>query len=366
MCTICISEATISSLASKLVSRLNALGVTKDGKPLVVDQGFEAIAAMAGYRNQHAFRKALAATPNQTKAQPLEFKPVGAQLFQRMLTPDGAAYIPVLKEFGYSVEISEFKRPFWQRDDEASEDFDTEAEAWASALADFNEKNLWEKIRPVDPAEEQMEALEKKFSPEHPWYTQEDWRMDLENRDTQLTNYWEWLSHQLESNGGIEWHCTECHRPFHGEESVQGKCMTCAGQEDSPEVPLDMRTRTAYSFALGALSRTNLEHHAQDLAVTWRGVSSSEVRSELLDVFDQNLRGAAEATCNEFLDKHMLTLVSTSGWMVSEQEGMSYLERPLFVEDPSNPSKDSVRVLAKLWLVHFKVVRFEVDTQLEL
>lgn len=53
----------LKSRASRLMARLNAMGFTKDGKPLVIDQAYELVAAEEGHRNQHVFRAHLAANP---------------------------------------------------------------------------------------------------------------------------------------------------------------------------------------------------------------------------------------------------------------------------------------------------------------
>lgn len=49
----------LKSRAERLASRLNALGFTKNGKPLVVDQAYELVAAEEGFRNQHVLRTTL-------------------------------------------------------------------------------------------------------------------------------------------------------------------------------------------------------------------------------------------------------------------------------------------------------------------
>lgn len=53
----------LKSRATRLAARLNAMGFTKDGKPLVVDQAYELVAAEEGHRNQHVLRAKLSATP---------------------------------------------------------------------------------------------------------------------------------------------------------------------------------------------------------------------------------------------------------------------------------------------------------------
>lgn len=51
----------LTSDAQKMLKRAQALGLqSKDGKPLALDHVYELIAAANGYRNQHAYRAALA------------------------------------------------------------------------------------------------------------------------------------------------------------------------------------------------------------------------------------------------------------------------------------------------------------------
>lgn len=55
-----LNESSLKAQAAAITTRLNELGVVmSNGKQLVVDLGFEALASLAGFRNQHAFRSAL-------------------------------------------------------------------------------------------------------------------------------------------------------------------------------------------------------------------------------------------------------------------------------------------------------------------
>lgn len=54
-----MNETQLKKRAAKLVTKLTALGFTKDGKPMVIDQAYELVAAEEGFRNQHVLRKAL-------------------------------------------------------------------------------------------------------------------------------------------------------------------------------------------------------------------------------------------------------------------------------------------------------------------
>lgn len=54
-----MNEIELKSRAQRLATRLNKLGFTKNGKPMVVDQAFELVAAEEGFRNQHVLRMKL-------------------------------------------------------------------------------------------------------------------------------------------------------------------------------------------------------------------------------------------------------------------------------------------------------------------
>lgn len=60
-----MNQIELKCRASRLMTRMNALGFTKDGKPMVIDQAYELVAAEEGYRNQHILRTKLVsqATP---------------------------------------------------------------------------------------------------------------------------------------------------------------------------------------------------------------------------------------------------------------------------------------------------------------
>lgn len=51
-----MTELELKKRAQRLADRLNAMGFTKNGKPLVIDQAFELVAAEEGFRNQHVLR----------------------------------------------------------------------------------------------------------------------------------------------------------------------------------------------------------------------------------------------------------------------------------------------------------------------
>lgn len=56
-------EVQLQARAEFLLKRLNEMGFTKNGKPLVIDHAFELVAAEEGLRNQHILRAKLQAYP---------------------------------------------------------------------------------------------------------------------------------------------------------------------------------------------------------------------------------------------------------------------------------------------------------------
>jgi hypothetical protein len=214
-----ITTANLKPAAEKLISRLNQMGVvSKNGQPLVVDQGFEAVAALFGRRNQHALRAALAEEARCSCCSTVPAKLDDVQ-------------IGILETLGYSVNLSDFKRPYWVHGDDASEDFPTEDEAWLAAMADARARNRFaDGASVVDPQSEMTQfvaELEERWGHEHGHYTREDWGTAVALGNTKV-GYWEWVAHTIESNGGDEEHCDECGAPNDDGEGWDGKCGNCA------------------------------------------------------------------------------------------------------------------------------------------
>jgi hypothetical protein len=216
-----ITAETLKPAAQKLVDRLNQMGVvSKSGQPLVVDHGFEVVAALFGRRNQHALRAALS---NDAKCSCCSPAP----------TKLDDAKVEILKTLGYSVALSDFKLPYWEHGDDASEDFQTEDEAWLAAMADARERRRFADGDPVavDPQSEMAQVikdLEARWGNEHDWYTRADWQLDVSKGDTKL-GYWEWVEHNIESHGGDEAHCDKCGEPAMDDgEGYDGMCGNCA------------------------------------------------------------------------------------------------------------------------------------------
>lgn len=171
-----MTENQLKTRAAHLMNRLNAMGFQKDGKPMVIDQAYELVAAEEGLRNQHVLRTKLAPEPAVDRASEMQayfdwgcfIERQGwneeSQLIHALgfigdqgLMVDFVGYaekaaaeesafeshedaseevLAVLKEVGYEVKPSDFKQPYWEFDGEGSVDFDTVDEAWHDAWLD--------------------------------------------------------------------------------------------------------------------------------------------------------------------------------------------------------------------------------------
>ena len=162
----------LKNRAARLLARLKALGCTKAGKPLAIDQAYELVAAEEGYRNQHVLRQKLEDPAEAAKAEAQgrlqwhqacnlaswnrdsEIIHLEGFIAQRGLMAEFGAYalaaaqeeqsfgrvqpldeviLEALQAVGFEVKRSEFYAPYWAFEDFASEDFDSEEAAWAAA-----------------------------------------------------------------------------------------------------------------------------------------------------------------------------------------------------------------------------------------
>ncbi|KVP96908.1 hypothetical protein WJ97_13880 [Burkholderia ubonensis] len=156
------------------MARANAMGFIKNGKPMVIDQAFELVAAEEGHRNQHALRATMA-DPKAVEAaeaagrkqwhdachrmgwnEESQIVHLEGFLAQKGLMVEFGAYVQAaakeeqacgsdepseeavkaLQTVGYTVQDSDFKQPYWEFDDEASSDFPSDEDAWADAWND--------------------------------------------------------------------------------------------------------------------------------------------------------------------------------------------------------------------------------------
>lgn len=98
----------LKSRAQRLLNRLNALGVTKADKPLVIDQVYELVAAEEGFRNQHALRAKLDPSPTSV---PVPNNMLGYVLVPRNLDPEFAKAVLVQHSLDENDEL--FAQEAW-------------------------------------------------------------------------------------------------------------------------------------------------------------------------------------------------------------------------------------------------------------
>lgn len=272
------ATAHLYARADKLLARASELGITKQGKPLTRDQALELVCAEEGYRNRHvllaqsheqALAQSALAVPKTTGPAPKAIDWTGhvslAQLQEQAAEPaladinwaDIACVVhieryvtekhllePFLRLANVTIEPSDLTRGyhFWSTDDEASEDFPSWNEAGINALRAMSPESAHTAILAVvsqlnlswkDAAMAvALEALERRWGAEHPYYLREDWQYDVANGDTQRS-YWMWVLASIESNDGEDGHCSRCGY-FQAEVDRADKlCRCCADQEDA-------------------------------------------------------------------------------------------------------------------------------------
>jgi len=116
-----LNKTQIAPLAKALLFRLSELEFSCKGKPPVIDQAFELVAALGGYRNQHAMRAAL--TGKMGTPATVDQAPHG-------IIPEAKA---VLERKGFLVGLSYYHRAYWLFGDMCANDFDTVDQAWSFA-----------------------------------------------------------------------------------------------------------------------------------------------------------------------------------------------------------------------------------------
>lgn len=279
-----MNASELKSAAANVTARANALGFTKDGRPMVIDQAYELVAAAHGKRNQHVLRatldKASAPAPALTASDIL----AANRRFQDLLDSQGwndSTVSSMMKDFlqdqsqwpafvaycekrvtpedqfeevirrlekpllqlGYVVECTDGVWTWSDSFEEMSEDFPSEHEAY-QALIDFvckgadldpdslcaldaagQDKRILE-VAVVTRHLRSIQALQKRWGSEHGYYTQEVWLNDTKKGATK-PGYWDWVAYTIRSNGGEEEHC-ECGAPLNDGEGYDGKCGSCA------------------------------------------------------------------------------------------------------------------------------------------
>jgi hypothetical protein len=246
---------TIHGRAARLLARHTQMGFTKDGKPMVIDQAFELVAAEEGYRNQHELRAAAQKKPADVDANAIAQAELAGRdlwhdacnrlgwneqsqilhlegfLANKGLLAEFGAYaeeaakeeegfvddvLPGLEEVleaaGYCVQESEFHAPYWslERVSEYSADFPNDAAAWSDAWLDAKRRTLavtgmarhvWD----AKPLEEQIAIVRNTLSLSSETVMREAANEAFENYDFGAertyvdANGWEWTV------GGSTW-----------------------------------------------------------------------------------------------------------------------------------------------------------------
>ena len=177
-----MTETELKTRATALMNRLNALGFTRNGSPMVIDQAYELVAAEEGFRNQHVLRSKMTLPDCPSELQALfdwlaiverhgwsdKEQLIMCQLFisgqaqmgdlvafAEQAGPDAGGIlspapqdpmvptqevIAVLQDIGYSVPQSDFGSPFWAFEDDASPDCVDAAAAWKDAWLDAQKR----------------------------------------------------------------------------------------------------------------------------------------------------------------------------------------------------------------------------------
>lgn len=168
-----ITSSNLDKIAHRVANCVNQLGFSKNQKPMVNSQALKVVAAVAGFRQEHALVAALKSQDSEdtNEAEHLLGSLVGYLLrsypddmwdeatrdmleeanqhlgypaIEWMLDEDDEddenplqgiqdLDIPLLVSLGYSVQESDFHRPYWEKDGEASEDYDSDIHAWKGA-----------------------------------------------------------------------------------------------------------------------------------------------------------------------------------------------------------------------------------------
>lgn len=420
-----VNTDTLKLAAEKMVARLNELGVaSKTGNPLVVDHGFEAIAALFGYRNQHVLRHAL----NQPEDQ--------AQWVTDVVA-DNERKQELLEKFGYRFEL-DHSLDAWVvtfNGDEQTPAF-TEpmfavTQIWDNVVAEamgakMVSQDTWRAMtpdnqeslvigylqsvgwstdlipqlqaagytlclsglkRPFWEHESTGEASEDFDTEELAWV--DAWRHAKEHfvklepvpeaQSTmvaavqELVNRWAdgdvWGAHpsysredwQLDVGNG------DTNLGYWDWVQHQLESELDSGTEPAEAtlpVSIDNRTRTDYRASLQQLDHEGLmrECHANDISyLDCIGKSSKELRGMLLAWFDVLLRRAADAYRETHFEQDPAqVLAAWGGWEVSELGHTTLMRCAVFLENPE-PNQPSIRVVMALEFEGFNVTSCQVS-----
>lgn len=273
--------------------------------------------------------------------------------------------VELLSANDYHVNVSDLGAYYGEQPDGyPTEDFVSEEAAWfelfcrvgqlsgldGAAFANLSAEQQLTMVRKTladvrkNAMSEAIAALEARWGFEHPYYDRADWQHDASEGNTKL-GYWEWVQHAIDSNGGEDDHCANCgiHRETdEGTDTLCGHCADHANgtQEAASQPELDLTSYTSYSFSLGALTEAQLEDLAADTGAFTDHLSSSELRSLLLQDYEAKCRSAADKAFEDFDFGEDMSVEAANGWE-SSPDGV--WKRVVFLNSVTNPEESSIR-----------------------
>lgn len=228
----------LKKAAAAATSRVNKLGFTKNGAPMVIDQGYEVVAAIFGKRSQHALRATIGTGECACCAPRLALAANAdlAKTSKKETSAANKAWVSLLESQGWNdTAVSSLMKDFLQ-----------EHSLWP-AFVSYYAAGVNEQVLKSAPMENNMrqileaakasamecyiQDLQEVWGEEHPHYTRKRWGWEASEGDTQL-GYWEWVVHSIDSHGGPDEHC-ECGAPLDDGEGYDGLCGNCADRAEN-------------------------------------------------------------------------------------------------------------------------------------
>lgn len=347
--------------AQKLTIKVNALGFTKEGKPMVLDQAYELVAAEEGFRNQHALRAELKPVPPEGQG-PWTFGDGVVCNTQEELD----AYLEGVNP--PDKRIQQLESALRAMVEQADEDCPSEyrsrhfrtAMTAALSLLENKEATATTPSEPTLPLE--LALLEARWGAEHEYYNREDWQQDVSNGDTKR-GYWEWVYASIEANNGDEAHCTKCGCPDaddgEGENGLCGDCADRAYNEENPDEadeaePVDIENLADVlkldlddaKFWVGLHYKVNFDAEPNKRQVDWLN-RYREAHGLPPVTPEQIARTAADLAYEAYDFGEHLVVADDSGWEFST--GDSLWTKSVFLADDRTPDAPT------------KLVKFVVD-----
>ena len=331
----------LKSRAQKLTVKVNKLGFSKDGKPMVLDQAYELVAAELGFRNQHALRAQLTAPASDSMQGWIDV--VNAQGWNE--TSEIIHLEGFIVTLGLAAQLAEYARNAASEENCDADDISTEQ---------FVESG--ESMR------EAIAALESRWGVEHEYYDREDWKQDVSAGDTKL-GYWEWVQHNIESHGDDEAHCTKCGCPDadngEGEDGLCGNCADAAFREnenaDDDLIDIADLAETLKidlddaKFWVGLHYKVNFDAEPNGSQVDWlnRYHESHGLTPANSTTSSDADRAAADLVFEEYKFGEHFSVGGVNGWETCS--GDSLWTRNVYLEDSREPNEPT------------KLVKFTVE-----